>query len=1373
VVQRQPFRWNLVRRYDPAYSGFPKNVVVYRWMRRAQSSGRGYLTDIYYTPAAAAVDERMPVETFAHHVRLEWEPNGGRGRTPVPIWRATPELVLTRIDVASKLDRPERPRALVRRYHLGYSGILGRRTHLTSFQMEGRCAAPVFEVSEALAATSCPRLPATTLRYSKQIVQRDLPALIRGRRVATMDVTPGLNIIPLDVNSDGLPDLLDTYVDPSKNRQAVHLGGEGAVDTFVYGPAAGHPFGKTGYTLTGDLLGNGSTSAYFIVPSPPGTVGQGPFVYSAKPAVDPPNMVWVQGLGPVAVDAPQWPDPMELAGDVDGDGLLDRVNWASLQGQAPFNNLRPYDASLWSQWESKGFFHTLFSRRYGPYIRANVPQPPLNRPLSTAALTHMAPSREMLDYFKWPGDKHAIFLADLNGDSPRSLPGFQVEYWPGDGRGNFTACVGVGCRVTWPGSKVPSLPMLQGPLGPDVAPNRIQFADLNGDGLADLITWGQDGIRIHLNWEGWAFSDPIFLPGYTVTDGLGGWANDQDPDLVRIAFADINGNGINDLLVIISGRVWAVDLQGNDFYAGSFVPDDDFAPRGGLLVEIDNGLGASTQVMYQSTADLYRASQRAGKPWPEPLPQIMMVVGRVTTRTNEPAPYGIRRQITYSYSDPVWDGWERRFLGFREVVTTEGDPAFGPAAAVSSRQTYFIPACPQRYCGSADASYVQQRTVSGAPLISETFDAEGRYLSTISRSYKVVPSMPGLDGRAVRFSYLSQIDTRLYDHRTWSPFDGVLPFTVQGAEMSWTGLAPVRSRNNVLLRRTQRLDTNGRLLEATDHGRIKDDGGPVDDPIVRNVKVGALRGDWRFLAESVRVEPFPVRMSPPTPTDMARDRRFEYDAAGRLKAVYAKLTGTLPLDRRHEDPARQVAQVPSSASRDGDVRLAQFTYDEFDNVTYVVEPAGRCEQRIYDADFSQLAVQRIALGGAAGSSLAGCGGIQHRTRLAWDRGLGVVVSETNPQGASTTMTYDGFGRPSEVFSPDPATGLPSALPSARVSYFTAPGGPVQRARVQQRTGAASWREVWGYTDGLGAPLLSLEQADKAAGDGGDWLVSGLSRHDGQGLASNLYEPWFYDGDPAAHPLTPPGSPATSVDRDRFGRVTAVRGPDGAAMVRHGYGALAVDSIDEDGQAEQVTIDGHGRPITAIRRAGGETIVTRIIYQALGEPAVVVRVHSGGPSEVMRWTRHDSLGRMVLNAEPNTSENFSPDPSSAAGMRSWRYAYDDAGQLVGTSDARGCGKNLHYDRLGRLVAEDYSPCLNAHELYSPLDLSAGTGAEVWNRYDFAEPGQTGDFGISAANLHGRLVSRLDRAGHTRMATTCAGAWFRPRSVWPGRTPRCWR
>jgi YD repeat-containing protein len=114
------------------------------------------------------------------------------------------------------------------------------------------------------------------------------------------------------------------------------------------------------------------------------------------------------------------------------------------------------------------------------------------------------------------------------------------------------------------------------------------------------------------------------------------------------------------------------------------------------------------------------------------------------------------------------------------------------------------------------------------------------------------------------------------------------------------------------------------------------------------------------------------------------------------------------------------------------------------------------------------------------------------------------------------------------------------------------------------------------------------------------------------------------------------------------------------------------------------------------------------------------------------------------------------------LKAWRYAYDDAGNLVGTSDARGCGQNFYYDGAGRLFAEDYSPCEKPHPPYTPpaiteisrsnpAALTSTNGIEVLYQYDASltngsAPPPTAD-GYSAANLNGRLASVHDRASTT--------------------------
>jgi len=203
--------------------------------------------------------------------------------------------------------------------------------------------------------------------------------------------------------------------------------------------------------------------------------------------------------------------------------------------------------------------------------------------------------------------------------------------------------------------------------------------------------------------------------------------------------------------------------------------------------------------------------------------------------------------------------------------------------------------------------------------------------------------------------------------------------------------------------------------------------------------------------------------------------------------------------------------------------------------------------------------------------------------------------------------------------------------------------------------------------------------------------------------------------------------------------------------------LRIDSEDATGRGRSIRLDGHRRLIEQRNRADGVDTYVTIDYLVGGEPARFVqdRATNLPPSVpalsrgIVRWMQYDSLGRLVLNAEPNTATDFHADPAAAAGTKAWRYAYGWDGQLVGTSDARGCGWNLHYDWLRRLVASDFSPCLKAQAPYSAPDLATGNGTEVFHRYDTPEPGQAADFG-SPQYLLGRLVSTRDRAAHTRYA-----------------------
>ena len=135
------------------------------------------------------------------------------------------------------------------------------------------------------------------------------------------------------------------------------------------------------------------------------------------------------------------------------------------------------------------------------------------------------------------------------------------------------------------------------------------------------------------------------------------------------------------------------------------------------------------------------------------------------------------------------------------------------------------------------------------------------------------------------------------------------------------------------------------------------------------------------------------------------------------------------------------------------------------------------------------------------------------------------------------------------------------------------------------------------------------------------------------------------------------------ERDRFGRLATVTGPDGSVtrLAWTAEGRLA--SRDPPGRgAERYSYDGEGNLIGHLDPAGG---------------ADPVRV------------------RAALTGCPRAPGRTAPGPSSATttrcglttvthGSLTWRYEYDQAGRLVAETDYNGALTRYAYDAAGQLT-----------------------------------------------------------------------------------------
>ena len=244
--------------------------------------------------------------------------------------------------------------------------------------------------------------------------------------------------------------------------------------------------------------------------------------------------------------------------------------------------------------------------------------------------------------------------ADMTGDGLADLVvirGREVDYWPNLGRGRF-------------GRRIRMASTLALPAGYD--PARLQLGDIGGDGLSDLVLVEADRVTVWINQSGNAWSEPIVVRGLPTS----GWD-------ARIA--DLLGTGTGGLL--------CSRATGGEGRPSMFFLDLTGGVKPGLLIEVDNHIGAATTIEYLSSTTLAARDHPDPRTrWRTPLPFPVPVVDRV--RVTDEVSHSVL-STEYRYRHGYWDGLEREFRGFGRVeqTDTETRDGAGPGVAQSSPPT--------------------------------------------------------------------------------------------------------------------------------------------------------------------------------------------------------------------------------------------------------------------------------------------------------------------------------------------------------------------------------------------------------------------------------------------------------------------------------------------------------------------------------------------------------------------------------------------------------------------------------------------------------------------------------------------------------------
>jgi RHS repeat-associated protein len=1364
------YRWNLVRQYDP-YGDIhgtgvvsPHNVVVYRYSKLSGATGPSYLTAIYHTTPASRPRSTL-LDDYAVGVRLDYEARPDVSASYRSGFELRLDKRLARVTVWSKpygtgtAASLSSARRLVRRYHLAY--VADRyASQLASVQLEGRCAEDEAAApTEAGSAATCGRLPPMLFAYSR--VPGGAEKGLSGFEPFDTQVRQVTQSPPhsmdeeltefFDVNADALADVLVTA--PSRYFDA---NGDGVPD--VVGAKGG------GHGLF--LNGAGGRAAAFA---------------SAR-------VMGIRGVGAVNATTLMLSNSNVAALDLDGDGVSDLLHMPKVRDYSLYSaafagkrwewvgrpataagtlataidltrdasNIRVMDVNgdgLVDVLRSTTELQTYFSLgrfpggdgRFGTGRWTSASAAALS-PAPVAACRPYSGSAVRLS-------DADVYVADMNGDGLPDIVRLRPDsliYWPGRGdgtwgTGNSTSCV--------PGGVLDKhhVAVASSPRYYANRPERVRLDDVNGDGLDDVVQVREDAVDIWLNKSGIAFT-----PRFTIK---GTPANVSVADRVRLL--DINGSGTRDI-------VWgnARNYQYIDLTAGI---------RPALLTEVRNGLGRVTQLEYTtSTSEMLAADANPACPaaqqdngsadvdywsyaWCSRVPTVVHMVKRLTDSDSLGSSY----VTEYDYRDPVFDGRQREFRGFRHSRSRRLGDANSPTD--ESRSSFLLGQCLDPNAADGDDCSPAQRwldnpreALKGLPVVQERRDAAGRWLFTTARGYALRELYLGLDGRRVMHAVETVVSTDQY--ATANPQTGsglgamdATALVVYSTRADSNPLRTVprvqaryRTRDTATYARTAVISNTDGFGNRTSEKRTGCTTGPgclavrgaADESVTvftQATRVAEDAGGWLFRTGDSYVYG----------TDVNQRRhvvRRTYDKFGALLTASSLLGNPGTLTRYRDSGDKAVAPVPASAAKSQRFITVTSAYDSSDLGLLLkqVGPAGRCRELAYD-----LAAYGTFVTGETTYTGADCTGrALSMSVAAYDRGFGIPLQVVDVQEQLTKVAHDEFGRLKKLWTPHPKvaettplTDRASFYPDVLIEYSLArEDRPWSELWTRTADGPGTYVEAYSLVDGLGRTRVQLTEADASSGpggghDAGNWVVAGVVDYDAKGNPFRAYEPEFVNDVRVALPYRP-RSAWREQSYDAFDRplestervTTAGR----AVALRKSYGALCVDLWDaadlggappsplpagtavRDSSGTYATTcqDGHGRArrtTERVRLSSGALEERHVLtdYLPTGEAIAITRrkgshTSSASPS-VVRTMAYDTLGRMTLNVEPNASATR----ASATGpiQMAWRYVYDDAGELVGTSDPRGCGINFEYDAAGRLKSEDYSPCEEQHAPYS--------------------------------------------------------------------------
>ncbi|OEO31863.1 hypothetical protein VW23_014395 [Devosia insulae DS-56] len=699
-----------------------------------------------------------------------------------------------------------------------------------------------------------------------------------------------------------------------------------------------------------------------------------------------------------------------------------------------------------------------------------------------------------------------------------------------------------------------------------------QVADLNGDGLADiLVRSGTNGssstIRLSTGTGFEIVSAASAITSYST-----------------FLFGDWNGDGYLDLGGIVGSRLQRHDNTGSSFVGGQwsdrYIPSGntfplDFNADGLFDIGIPGSQGIDIYLQSMAWADHYLANSassaadyngdgRADAWGPNEssgrtnfkdsvvpdllkrhtlasggtvdveflpstywtngyLPMVVQAVSKVTTADGR----GNSSKTKYAYEGGAYDPFERKFLGFAKV-TAELACETGEAT-----------------CPWVHAWYRQEAVAAGSLSKLEVYAPNGQIQKKLENGYVV-----------------NQASAPFTAHKT---SEQVTDYLVGG---------------NAVTRKEWTYDGYANLLEEKDLGVT---GSTVDDLITQS--------DYELnLTAYIVGKPVQVALRNAANT-LLQMTQFRYDGAA---------STTIPPSKGHATTTRKWL---ASESR-WVATTAEF--DSVGNQTAEIDPLGNRTGRIYDATQQYVVEER--------NPLWFDGDLRQKTLTGWHALCGAPSSSTDRNGLVTTYQYDALCRETRI-------DYPSAdyLTTAYLNI----GTPTTQYVETTRSPADGVNPIWSrtYLDGLGRTYKTTGIGATAAAQ----PVVTETKYSKRGPANQQSLPYFQGGTVQW----------TTTKYDVLGRPTLITLPD-TKTIATAYeaplsvpGALTVKTTDPLSRISRITTDARGNHLARIGYLGATAVTTSFSYDPLGNLVSVIDPMGNS------WSNsYDSLGRRTSSTDPD-------------------------------------------------------------------------------------------------------------------------------------------